>query len=38
IVATKWRVFKFTYTFSAAAPNSSQGDGTKFNVVWEAQS
>jgi hypothetical protein len=38
IVATKWRVFKFTYTFSASAPNSSQGDGTKFNVVWEAQS
>lgn len=37
IAANKWRVFKFTYTFSASAPNGAQNDGVKFNIVWEAQ-
>jgi len=38
ITVNKWRVWKFTYTYNAAAPNSSQGDGVKLNFVWEAQS
>ena len=33
-----WRVFKFTYRFSPLAPDSAQGDGLEFAVVWEAQS
>lgn len=37
IVANKWRVFKFTYTLPSSAPTSAQGDGVKFNIVWEAQ-
>ena len=37
ITAGRWRVFKLTYTLSASVPNSAQGDGVKFNVVWEAQ-
>ena len=37
ITATKWRTFRFTYTFSSSAPNSAQGDGVTFDVVWEAQ-
>jgi hypothetical protein len=38
ITANKWRVFKFTYSLAATAPDSAQGDGVRFNVVWEAQS
>jgi hypothetical protein len=38
VVQNEWRVFKFTYTFSSSAGNSAQGDGVKFNIVWEAQS
>jgi hypothetical protein len=37
ITTNRWRVFRLTYTLSASAPNSAQGDGVKFNVVWEAQ-
>lgn len=38
VIQNKWRIFKFTYTFSASAGNSAQGDGVKFNIAWEAQS
>ncbi|WP_127504453.1 hypothetical protein [Actinoplanes solisilvae] len=37
VTANMWRVFRFTYTFSASALDSAQGDGVKFNIVWEAQ-
>ncbi|MET0422825.1 MAG: hypothetical protein ABW046_03050 [Actinoplanes sp.] len=37
IVPNKWRIFKFTYTLDAAAPNSAQADALKFNVVWESK-
>ena len=37
ITANKWRVWKFTYTFSSAAPNTAQGDGLTVTFNWEAQ-
>ncbi|WP_433304688.1 hypothetical protein ACQP2F_15875 [Actinoplanes sp. CA-030573] len=37
VTASKWRVWRFTYTFSSLAPNSAQLDGLKVNFVWEAQ-
>jgi len=38
VTANKWRVWKFIYTLSAAAPNSAQNSGVKVNFVWEADS
>jgi hypothetical protein len=38
ITANKWRVWKFTYTFSASAPNTAQNSGLKVDFVWEANS
>jgi hypothetical protein len=37
VTTTKWRVFRFTYSLAAAAPDTVQGDGVQFSVVWEAQ-
>lgn len=37
IAQNQWRVFRFTYNFSSAAPNTAQGDGIQFGVTWEAQ-
>jgi hypothetical protein len=35
--ATETRVFKVEYTFSSAAPNSTQGGTASIGLTWEAQ-
>ena len=37
VTQNRWRIFRFSWSFSSAATNSAQGDGLKFDVVWEAQ-
>ncbi|MBL7261157.1 hypothetical protein [Paractinoplanes lichenicola] len=38
VTRNTWRVFRFTYTLDANAPDAAQGDGVQFDVVWEAHS
>ena len=37
VTTGKWRIFRFTWAYSSGATNSAQGDGLKFDIVWEAQ-
>ncbi|MBB4692289.1 hypothetical protein [Paractinoplanes abujensis] len=38
VTPNRWRVFRFTYLLDPAVTDAAQGDGVKFNVVWEARS